>query len=205
MFFRQEPSPADVIIGLGSHDLTVADEVALLYERKIAPLIVFSGNVGRMTAGVLGKSEAQVMKERALQLGVPETVIMIEDESTNTGENIVYSQRLLDKAGIVVRSVVLVHKPYMLRRDYATFMKQWKRADQIVVTCWASSATMIDYLANDSKVTPFETIGIMVGDLQRVKEYPRYGYQIDQDIPPRVLQAYNRLVERGYTQHLIEV
>jgi hypothetical protein len=44
----------------------------------------------------------------------------------------------------------------------------------------------------------------MVGDLQRIKFYPALGFQIEQEIPDEVWQAYEKLVELGYDQHLIK-
>jgi hypothetical protein len=43
----------------------------------------------------------------------------------------------------------------------------------------------------------------MVGDLQRIKLYPERGFQIYQDIPDDVWQAYEKLVGMGYTKHLV--
>lgn len=44
----------------------------------------------------------------------------------------------------------------------------------------------------------------MVGDLQRIKEYPIKGFQIQQEIPSNVWDAYEKLVSLGYTSHLIK-
>ena len=44
----------------------------------------------------------------------------------------------------------------------------------------------------------------MVGDLQRIIEYPAMGFQIAQDVPPDVLQAYRNLIRQGYTRHMIK-
>lgn len=44
----------------------------------------------------------------------------------------------------------------------------------------------------------------MVGDLQRIKEYPKLGYQIEQDIPAKVWKSYQKLVAIGYTKHLMK-
>jgi hypothetical protein len=46
-------------------------------------------------------------------------------------------------------------------------------------------------------------ISIMVGDLQRVREYPARGFQIPQDIPHDVWAAYEELVRAGFDRHLI--
>ena len=44
----------------------------------------------------------------------------------------------------------------------------------------------------------------MVGDLQRIKIYPKKGFQIFQEIPDDVWQAYKQLVNLGYDKHLIK-
>ena len=43
----------------------------------------------------------------------------------------------------------------------------------------------------------------MVGDLQRIREYPKLGYQIEQEIPAKVWRAYEKLGAAGYDKHLI--
>jgi len=50
---------------------------------------------------------------------------------------------------------------------------------------------------------PDGRIGIMVGDLQRIRLYPAKGFQIHQDIPDDVWRAYEALVEAGYDTHLV--
>jgi hypothetical protein len=42
----------------------------------------------------------------------------------------------------------------------------------------------------------------MVGDLQRIKIYPEKGFQIAQEIPDDVWQAYEQLVAMGFDRHL---
>ena len=44
----------------------------------------------------------------------------------------------------------------------------------------------------------------MVGDLQRIQVYPEKGFQIFQEIPDEVLEAYQKLVKLGYTKHLLK-
>ena len=59
MHMGHEMQPSDVILVLGSNDLRVAEQGADLFLRGLAPRIVFSGNVGRLTEGVFKKSEAE--------------------------------------------------------------------------------------------------------------------------------------------------
>ncbi|MGI5826485.1 MAG: YdcF family protein, partial [Patescibacteria group bacterium] len=47
-------------------------------------------------------------------------------------------------------------------------------------------------------------INNMVGDIQRIKEYPAKGFQIPQEIPDEVWAAFEELVRRGFTKLLIQ-
>jgi hypothetical protein len=87
----------------------------------------------------------------------------------------------------------------MLRRAYATFKKQWPGVDFIV------SAPDLSFNNYPNDILPKElVINIMVGDTQRIKEYPSKGFQIEQEMPIEVWDAFNELVKRGYTKHLIQ-
>ncbi len=44
----------------------------------------------------------------------------------------------------------------------------------------------------------------MIGDLQRIKLYPQKGFQIYQEIPPDIWDAYENLIDAGFDQHLID-
>jgi uncharacterized SAM-binding protein YcdF (DUF218 family) len=90
----------------------------------------------------------------------------------------------------------------MERRAFATFHKVWP-GKQVIVT--SPQASFDEYLARYSNdaLSADEVISIMVGDLQRIRLYPRKGFQIDQDIPAEVWDAYEALVSLGYDRHLI--
>ncbi|MFT3948269.1 MAG: YdcF family protein [Agriterribacter sp.] len=90
---------ADCILALGSHDVRVADRAADLYLQGFAPLIVFSGGLGNLTSGIWTIPEADLFAAIAVKKGVPEKDILIENKSTNTGENIIFSQKILKEKG----------------------------------------------------------------------------------------------------------
>jgi uncharacterized SAM-binding protein YcdF (DUF218 family) len=189
---------SDVILVLGSNDLRVAEYAAELYLRDLAPLIVFSGNAGALTRERFDRPEAELFAEIALRKGVPESAILIEAESTNTGENVAFSRRLLESRGIDPESLILVQKPYMERRAYATFMNFWPGRRVLV------ASPPIPFSEYPTEDLPRDlVISIMVGDLQRIKIYPERGFQIAQEIPDDVWQAFEKLVELGYDKHLI--
>ncbi len=202
MRFEQPLDRVDVIIGLGSADVRTADWCAKLYHEGHAPIILFTGARGRITRQEFTEDEAEVYAHRALALGVPEQAILTETNATNTGENIIYAHQLLHKEGIEPKSIIIVTKPYMLRRAYATFMKQWPEDTRPDIKCSAIDVSFEEY-CRDSLYSFDHVTNIMVGDLQRIREYPRLGFQIEQEIPSNVAEAYDTLVKRGYTKHLL--
>jgi len=190
---------ADCILALGSHDLRVADRAAELWLQGWAPLLVMSGGLGNFTQDMWTESEADQFAAIAIRKGVPEEAILVENKSTNTGENIIYTQRLLQEKGLDPQNFIVVQKPYMERRSYATFKKHWPGKNLLVT----SPQIPFDKYATDD-IPLSRVINIMVGDLQRIRFYPAKGFQVYQEIPAEVWDAYERLVELGFDQHLMK-
>jgi uncharacterized SAM-binding protein YcdF (DUF218 family) len=189
---------SDVILVLGSNDLRVAEYAAELYFQGWAPLIVFSGNAGALTRERFNKPEAELFAEVALRRGAPESAMLIEAESTNSGENVIFSRRLLESKGIDPDSLILVQKPYMERRAYATFMNFWPGKKVL------AASPPIPFSEYPTEDLPRDlVINIMLGDLQRIRIYPDRGFQIPQEIPDDIWRAFEKLVELGYDKHLI--
>ena len=196
---NQSLEKADCILALGSHDLRVPERVAELYLEGFAPLVIMSGGLGNFTQEIWTEKEADKFAAIAIEKGVPEEAILIENNSTNTGENILFTQNLLKEKGLDLQSFIVVQKPYMERRSYATFKKHWP-GKKLFVT---SPQISFDEYPNEE--IPLErVINIMVGDLQRIKFYPGKGFQIYQQIPEKVWKAYERLIELGFDKHLMK-
>ena len=201
---KHQLAPAGAILVLCSHDERVAERGAQLFLEGWAPWLIFSGGRGAITGRLWSEPEAERFARIAMGLNVPAEQIFIEPNSTNTGENIRFTKQLLAERGIDPESFILVQKPYMERRSYATFRQLWPEK-QVLVT--SPQVSFADYLAQytHSSLTPSDVVGIMVGDLQRIKLYPELGYQIAQEIPDDVWTAYERLVHAGYDKYLIRV
>lgn len=187
------PVPSDVIIGLGSYDLRVADRCAALFHQGLAPKILFTGHSGHWTRDRFDQTEAHRFRVRAIERNVPVEAILLEESATNIGENITFAARLVGDDA----SAILVTKPQTQRRCLATARKQWP-AGRTVVT-----APLHD--RSDQPISGFDEhhlICEMVGDLKRILIYPDAGFQTKQDVPDAVMDAYRFLIERGYTAHL---
>ena len=191
--------PADCILALGSHDLRVAERAADLYLEGYASILILSGGLGNFTKGLWTKSEADLFAEVAVKKGVPERDILIENKSSNTGENILFTQLLLKEKGLDPKRFIVVQKPYMERRSLATFKKHWPEKELMV------TSPQISFEDYSNEEIPMErVINIMVGDLQRILLYPEKGFQIYQEIPADVWQANEELIALGFDQHLVK-
>lgn len=199
---RHQIAEADAIMVLCSHDERVAERGAQLFLDGWAPLIIFSGGQGAITKTLWNEPEADRFARIAMSMTVPPESILIENASTNTGENVQFTKKLLAERGLDPQRFILVQKPYMERRTYATFRRYWPEKEVIVTSPQVSFS---DYLAQYSNrsLSAADVVGIMLGDLQRIKLYPARGFQIAQDIPDEVWEAFEGLVRAGYDKYLI--
>ncbi|HKO62271.1 MAG TPA: YdcF family protein [Pyrinomonadaceae bacterium] len=194
---------ADAILVLCSHDKRVAETGAQLFLEGWAPLLIFAGGLGSVTKEMWTEPEADQFAAIAIGMGVPSDCILIENRSTNTGENILFTKQLLAQNGIDPNLFILVQKPYMERRSFATFKKAWPEKQVLVTSPRVSFTEYLDGYSN-ATLSKADVISIMVGDLQRIKLYPDKGFQIHQEVPQDVWSAYEELVAAGYNQRLVE-
>ncbi len=193
-----DPFPeADVIIGLGSYDLKTASYCAELLKRNVAPLLVFTGSKGNWTDGKWDKSEAEVFRDHAIEHGANPDQILVEPNSTNIGENISFTKRALNDCK--VGKTIIVTKPNTLRRAMATAQKQWPNINHSV---GCVDTSMMDQITEDHNLE--DLINEMVGDIQRIIDYPKKGYQVEQHIPDEVRRAYHELISSGYDKHIMK-
>jgi uncharacterized SAM-binding protein YcdF (DUF218 family) len=199
---HHELSHADAILVLCSHDTVVAERGAQLFLDGWAPLLIFSGGLGMITRHLWNDPEADRFAEIAVRMGVPRDQILIENRSTNTGENVLFTRRLLAERKLDPRTFIVVQKPYMERRSYATFKKVWPGKDIVVTSPQVSLDAYLQQCSHGA-LSADDVISIMVGDLQRIRLYPEKGFQIPQEIPADVWAAYEELVRLGYDKRLL--
>jgi uncharacterized SAM-binding protein YcdF (DUF218 family) len=190
--------PCSVAIGLGSHDLGVADTAVDLYKRGMAPLLVFTGATSPTTRERMPRGEAVHYRERAVELGVPGSAVLVEPNARNTGENIRFSRAVIEEAGVDVSSVLLISKPYEERRAYATARKLWP---EVEIVSASTPMTLEEYV--DSIQDARLVIDMLVGAFQRLLIYPEQGFMISQPVPDDVRDAYERLCHEGFTSRLL--
>jgi uncharacterized SAM-binding protein YcdF (DUF218 family) len=160
--------------------------------------VVYTGGNSPTTAARFPRGEAVHYRGHAIALGVPEEAVLVEPEARNTGQNIALSRDLLGQAGIRARSVLLVSKPCMQRRAFATCHRLWPEAEPVCAS---------EPLAFDGYITAIGderlVIDMLVGDLQRVIEHPKLGFAVEQEVPAEVHAAYGSLRRAGFASRLL--
>ena len=188
--------PCRVIVGLGSYDLRVADRCADLFQAGFADRVLFTGGSGNRTGGLYARSEAASFAERAVARGVPSDAILTEERAANLGENIRFAKDLI---GAGTGPVLFVTKPQTMRRCRATVLKQWPDVEAVM----AAPRTTFEEQPTDAY--PLDMlINEMVGDLWRMIEYPKLGFQIEEEVPEGAREASIFLASHGYDRHRIK-
>ncbi|TGK80522.1 YdcF family protein [Leptospira montravelensis] len=189
---------ADLIFVLCSHDIRIAKYAVDLYKNGYANRILFSGGLNFFTKNIFTDSEADSFAKFATNEGIPIQDVFIENQSTNTGENIQFTKSLLNKMNIKVNSVIAIQKPSMTLRIRLALDKQWPE-NQFRIS--APNYSLME--APHKYINLYMIINETVGDLQRIIVNSKLGFQSETSIPESVESAFKYLISRKYNLHLI--
>lgn len=198
---HQEPEKADCIVGFGNFNTDIARRAAELYRLGLAPKVLFTGGLGRNTEGLLPEPEAVRFARVAMECGVPEADIILEDKSRNTAENILFTREKLRLLGLPHGKLLGVHQPFMERRIKAAMGVYWPELDFSVTS---PQVTVPEYLerAKQQGISENASISVIVGDFQRMELYAQKGWQLPQQIPEQAWEAFRELVAMGFDKQL---
>ena len=201
MHMGQPLEEADVIVGFGCYDEDIPRRCAELWHQGFAPWVCFSGGLGRNTSGIWSKSEAERFAAIAIAEGVPENRIILENKSTNSAENLLFTPKVLAEKGIKAEKIIAVHKPYMEKRLWAAMQVYWPQVQAVYTS---PQVSVEEHIAHAEKIgmTRKGVIETIVGDVQRMELYAEKGYQRAVEIPDEVRAAFDALVAEGYTGQL---
>jgi uncharacterized SAM-binding protein YcdF (DUF218 family) len=186
--------PCDAVVVCCSYDLRVCDYACDLIKSGLSQRLVLSGKTGNWTKHLWTGTEAAIFKARALENGIAESEILLEDRSTNFGENVAFTRELLPNA----KAVTFVTKPASVLRVKLTAEIQWPGITQHV------ACPDFHFPQDVSQVIGiFGIINEMVGDIERVQKYPALGYQAPHELPQEVTAAWAYLMQQGFTYHCL--
>ena len=192
------PAEADLLLAAGSHDLRVPRHAAALFLAGTAPWLLCTGGLGKITEELWSEPEALLFARECRAMGVPEERLLLEDRSTNTGENFRFGRELLLRRGIPAESGIIVCKPYMAARAKAAAGVQWP---EVKWTCRVPPIPFREYCGSGGEFD--REIELMTGDLQRLRVYAEKGWQAPVHVPEAVWEAYERLAGDGFDRYVI--
>ncbi len=191
---------ADIVLGFGHFDPKIPARCCELYHQGYASRILFTGGIGAGTAD-LEQPEALYFRDEIRRRcpDIPEDAILVEVESTHTGENVRYSLVRLRESGWAydrssgLRQVILVANAYRQRRVWLT----WRRHAPNVLAYNAPPPTSFGaeqmlFVKKDQ-----DLIALLVGEVDRIVRYGSLGYIVQVEVPEPVLEACDRLRELG--------
>jgi len=200
---HEEDKKAECIIGLGSILRIVPEKCAQLYHEGYGDYLIFSGNCGKGTEGVIERTEAEIFKDCAVALEIPENKIMTENMATNTYENFKYIKNVLASNHLNPQSFLIVGKPYQERRARAIASVELADKTFSISTFQMDLDDFLSYVEKNKLMTTTDVINELVAEININLLAPSYGLQEQEEIPASVLDSYNQLIKKGYCRYLI--
>lgn len=200
MNLKEPISKCDLIIGCGCTNTDIPLKCAKLYKDGYAPKILFVGGYGKITKRTFNKPESLIFKDIALKEGVNKKDIYVETKSTNTGDNFKFALKIIKKYNIIANKILIVHTKFNERRTLSCAKVILKDKELLITSPDITFEEFIRELENKNTV---DVISNIVGDIERIMVYPSLGWQVENRVPPKVLEAYNYLKDLGYTKFII--
>ncbi len=124
VFVAPESQPVDLlfIFGTSTIDGEVLESVARDYQKGRFPRVLVTGLSGRLYYET-GKPVARIMRDELIVRGVPSEVILVQDRSTNTLEDVAFSLDVLKQHDISPESIAFLCKAHHSGRCLRTLRK----------------------------------------------------------------------------------
>lgn len=217
---------ADMLILLGSSILHTVEQAAKAFNTGIAKELMIVGGIGHSTEilrenvnshsqyaklPVSEKPEAEIFKEIMVNYWeVPEEKIMIENRSTNCGDNAIRALEVLHNNKRMPESIILIQDPTMQLRTHASFLHSWSNIKNTIFINYPSFVPRLVEIDGEAVFeisgtihTPWTLerfLSLLMGEIPRLLDNEAgygplgRGYIAHVDIPEHVMLAYERLV-----------
>lgn len=145
---------------------------AELYKEGMAPLVLATGLYGERSP-TKERPQSHDIRDALVTEGVPASVILTEEQSTNTLENVTFGKKVLDARGIHPSSILFYAKQHHAGRCMRTLRKHFQDA---IISCFAVDATYDDVMINREtwRNDPLSE-GRVYGEYLRIKRYSEKG------------------------------
>jgi len=202
----------DLVVLAGNAVIPSIDAACRLASSLAIPLLI-SGGIGHSTTFLYaaiarhprynrvrttGKAEATILAEIAREFWhIPPERLLVEDQSTNCGENARFSAATIQHHQLRVKRGIVVQDPTMQRRTMATFARVWR--DKPDAPEWTSEEGLV-FRGGGEGLWPVERyLSLVLGELPRLRDdingYGPLGrdFIVHVDIPAEVEAAWQIL------------
>ncbi|GFP76915.1 YdcF family protein [Clostridium fungisolvens] len=215
---------ADISLLLGNSITNTIEVVQKTFKDGIVDKIMVAGGIGHSTSYLINnvrknnkyqdinttdKAEADIINEILVNVyGISENDIIIENQSTNCGDNAYKTFEMLRELNIEAQSIILIQDPTMQLRSDASFRKVWRDENKVKLINYAPFVPKVGIFNNQIKFENTNIEGIwevdrylslIMGEIPRLKddEYgygPKGKYFIEHvEIPEEIIEAYSRI------------
>lgn len=217
---KPEPVRADAVILPGHAVIPAIDAACAIAARHNLPLVV-SGGIGHSTPFLYtavtrhpqynvirttGRKEALILADIARKFWkIPDERLVIEDKSTNCGENARFSVALIAARGMALKTVLVMQDPVLQRRTMATFARVSQGCEN--APHWLSYPGLNVQLTNTEDGLAFSSpasglwsveryLSLIFGEIPRLRDDAEgYGpagrdFIVHVDFPPEIARAW---------------
>ncbi len=174
VFVASEPQPTDLlfIFGTSTIDSDALESVARDCQKGCFPKVMVTGLSGRLYSKT-GKPVAHIMRDELITRGVPSEVILVQDRSTNTLEDVAFSLDVLEKHSISPESIAFLCKAHHSGRCLRTLRKFFPSQTLLPITYVAVYDGV--KIAEEDWYQHEVSRGRVYGEYLRIIEYSRRG------------------------------
>jgi uncharacterized SAM-binding protein YcdF (DUF218 family) len=196
LYLKDDLEQAEMVVGFGHFDLKIPRTCGQLYIEGYANKIVFTGGIGAGTAD-LNEREALVFEKELKKIypQIPTDDLLIEEQSTHTGENINFSNLLITERWPELAfdkfegKVIITANAYRQRRVYLTMKKVYPHIN--VINYPPETGFYEELRLFESKGQ--DMVALLLEELWRFKDYPPKGLMLKDTIPKEIKDAYRAL------------
>lgn len=142
IFLKSFPQKAELALVFGTRHQEAITKAYDLYHNELISKILISGGINRVT----GENEALEMSQKLIKLGVNYGDIILEDKSTNSLENVLFSKKVIEQnfGFEKVKKIIAVVKHYHSRRALMTLKKHFPKTIELIPVTYEIYGFTID-------------------------------------------------------------
>ena len=196
LYLKETPKQAKIIFGFGHFDMKIPERCAQLYLEGFAKYIILTGGIGAGTAD-LGMPEADAFKNYIQQNypQIPAENLIVENKSTNTGENLRFSINILQEKfpelwkKIETGDILIVANAFRQRRVELTTKKILPKAS--LISCPPETSFESECILFEAKGQHLQEQ--LPGEIKRIMEYPKHNWIVEKPIPHEIKHIWKMM------------